>query len=307
MAMFMNEKFKLTSADCATFLGLPLIGGNIEVHQVARLGSENSGAVMFVSSFNEMYVDELNKAPGNFVIAHHRYSGLLQLPHVISNNPRLDFCRLSKKFFPKTRSPGIEESAVIGENVSLGKGVYIGHNVVVEDNVKIGDYTIVMHNVIVSTNTEIGTHCLIKSGTVIGQRGFGFERDEEGIPIEFTHYGKVTIGNHVEIGALNTVVAGALSDTIIEDHVKTDDHVHIAHNVVIGRGSFITACAEISGSVRIGKQVWLGPNCSVIDKITLGDQVFVGIGAVVTKSFSERAVIAGYPAKILKMSDAESK
>ena len=147
MVMSMNGKNKLTSADCASFLDLPLIGDRIEVNQVARLGFKSHGAVMFVSTFNEMYVNELNKSPDNFVIAHQRYSGLLQLPHVISKNPRLDFCRLSKRFFSKKRSPGIEKSAAIGENVSLGKGVYIGHNVVVEDNAKIGNYTIVMHNV----------------------------------------------------------------------------------------------------------------------------------------------------------------
>jgi UDP-3-O-[3-hydroxymyristoyl] glucosamine N-acyltransferase LpxD len=306
MVIFMNEKNNLTSIDCAAFLGLTLIGESIKVHQVAKLGFKGCGAVIFVSTFDEVYVDDLNKAVGNFVIAHQRYSGLLKLPHVISDNPRLDFCRLSKRFFPKTISYGIEKSTVIGDNVLLGHSVYLGHNVIIENNVKIGDYTTIMHNVVISEGSEIGTHCVIKSGSVIGQKGFGFVRDEEGIPIEFTHYGKVIIGNHVEIGALNTVVTGALSDTIIEDYVKTDDHVHIAHNVVIGRGSFITACAEISGSVRIGKQVWLGPNCSVIDSVTLGDQVFVGIGAVVTKSFSEGAVIAGNPGKKLMVSKVES-
>jgi len=303
----MNEQSAITSADCAAFLGLPLIGDSIKVNQVAGLGFRGRGAVIFVSTFDHEYVEDLNKSADNFVIAHHRYDGLLKLPHVISNNPRLDFCRLSKKFFPKARSPKIESTAIIGRNVLLGKSVYIGHKVIIEENAKIGDYTTVMHNVVVSAYSEIGNHCVIKSGTVIGQKGFGFERDEEDIPIEFTHYGKVIIGNYVEIGALNTVVAGALSDTIIEDYVKTDDHVHIAHNVVIGRGSFITACAEISGSVRIGKRAWIGPNSSVIDKVTLGDQVFVGIGTVVTKSFPELSVIAGSPAKILKISEIESK
>ena len=47
------------------------------------------------------------------------------------------------------------------------------------------------------------------------------------------HYGSVIIGNRVEIGALNTIVAGALINTTIGDDVKTDDHVHIAHNVSI--------------------------------------------------------------------------
>ena len=88
---------------------------------------------------------------------------------------------------------------------------------------------------------------------MIGQRGFGFEREIDGKPVSFPHFGSVVIGDYVEIGALNTVVAGALSDTIIGDFVKTDDHVHIAHNVSIGDKTFITACSEISGSVSIGQ------------------------------------------------------
>ena len=40
---------------------------------------------------------------------------------------------------------------------------------------------------------------------------------------------------------------GTIDDTFIEDNVKTDDHVHIGHNVQVGKGCLITACAEISG------------------------------------------------------------
>ena len=297
----MGKRHFITSADCADFLGLQLVGGCIKLNQVARLGFSGQGAIIYASSFEDRHVQYLNNAGGNFVIADYRYRGLLTSPHVLSSNPRLDFCRLTKHFFPKERPPRVESTAIIGRNVSLGENVYIGHNVIVEDNVSIGDYTILMHNVVVSEGSEIGNHCVVKSGSVIGQKGFGFERDQNGIPVEFTHYGKVCIGNHVEIGALNTVVAGALSDTVIEDYVKMDDHVHIAHNVVVGRGSLVAACAEVSGSVQIGRQVWLGPNCSVIDNVALGDEVFVGIGAVVTKSFLERTVVAGNPARKLNV------
>lgn len=297
----MNGIKKLTSSDCAQYLGLPLIGGSVEIKKVAGIGADGSGILKFVSVFDEKIVAKLNQYPQNFVIAHDLYKGLLLGPHVISKNPRLDFCRLTKHFFPNVRNPAIERSAIIGDKVSLGEGVYIGHNVVIEDNVIIGDHTSILHNVVISSGSEIGSNCLIKSGAVIGQKGFGFERDESGIPVEFTHYGRVIIGSNVEIGALTTVVAGALSDTILDDYVKVDDHVHIAHNVVIGWGSMITACAEISGSVQIGKQAWLGPNCSIIDKAVLGDDAFVGIGAVVIKSFPEKSVIVGNPGKLLRV------
>jgi acetyltransferase-like isoleucine patch superfamily enzyme len=106
--------------------------------------------------------------------------------------------------------------------------------------------------------------------------------------------------NPIELEWKHLKKAGVLSNTVINDYVKTDDHVHIAHNVEVNWGCFITACSEISGSVRIGEQSWLGPNCSVIDKVTIGAKAFIGIGAVVTKDVSSSVVLAGNPGKIVR-------
>ena len=145
----------------------------------------------------------------------------------------------------------------------------IGEYSVIGNNVVIGDGTEIRHHVVIGANTVIGKDCLIKSNTVIGEEGFGFERDKQGLPTRIPHLGRVIIGHSVELGALNTVMKGTIDDTIIEDHVKTDDHVHIGHNVRIGRGCLITACSEISGSVEIGEMTWLGPNCSVMNGISI--------------------------------------
>ena len=101
--------------------------------------------------------------------------------------------------------------------------------------------------------------------------------------LRFIHLGGVKIGNEVEIGALNSIARGTLNDTIIENGVKTDNLVHIAHNCYIGCNSLITACVELSGGVIVGKNVWIGPNSSVLEKIKIGDNAFIGIGSVVTK------------------------
>ena len=94
---------------------------------------------------------------------------------------------------------------------------------------------------------------------VIGQRGFGFERETDGKPVSFPHFGSVVIGDYVEI---EPQYGGRwrAKRHYTGDFVKTDDHVHIAHNVFIGdKKTFITACSEISGSVSIGQQVCQGP------------------------------------------------
>ncbi len=295
----------ITAKDCAQFLGYDLIGNNIEIVKVAALSEMTPGTLKFAAKYSEDIVNLINSSGGCFVIAHIDYAGKIKVTHVLSKNPRLDFCILANKFFPNTRLVGIEKTAIVASDATVGENVYIGHNTIIESGVKIGANTIILHNVVISKNCQIGSNCIIKSGTVIGQKGFGFERDACGVPIPFPHYGAVVIGDYVEIGALCTVVAGALENTIIEDFVKIDDHVHIAHNVRIGRGTMITACSEVSGSVYVGDQCWLGPNSSIIDKAKIGSKAFIGIGSVVTKDVPESAVVAGNPAKILRIKKDE--
>ena len=52
------------------------------------------------------------------------------------------------------------------------------------------------------------------------------------------------IGDNVEIGV--KPLLRTLSDTVIQDHVKTDNLVHIAHNCSVGASCLIAACAELS-------------------------------------------------------------
>jgi UDP-3-O-[3-hydroxymyristoyl] glucosamine N-acyltransferase len=167
--------------------------------------------------------------------------------------------------------------------------------------VEIGDRTRIFANVVVEANVRIGNDCVIKSGTVIGQDGFGIVKDEDGNNFRVPHVGGVIIHDGVEIGALNTICSGTIEPTVVEQYVKTDDHVHIAHNVRVGANSILTACAEISGSVVIGPRSGLGPNCSIMNNISLGSDVFVGLGSVVTKSLPAGAVAAGSPARILRI------
>ncbi|MBD0832983.1 sugar O-acetyltransferase [Aestuariibaculum sediminum] len=57
---------------------------------------------------------------------------------------------------------------------------------------------------------------------------------------------------------------------------------------------------ELAKPISIGDNVWIGGNSTICPGVTLGNNVVVGAGAVVTKSFPSDVVIAGNPAKIIK-------
>ena len=65
----------------------------------------------------------------------------------------------------------------------------------------------------------------------------------------------------------------------------------------------MVACAEISGSVRVGRSAWIGPSASVLNGVEIGTGAQVSIGTVVTPSIPEWSVVLGNPARIIGSRD----
>jgi maltose O-acetyltransferase len=64
---------------------------------------------------------------------------------------------------------------------------------------------------------------------------------------------------------------------------------------------------EFGKPISIGDNVWIGGSCVVVPGVTLGDNVVVAAGAVVTKSFPDNVVVGGNPARILKTIEEENE
>lgn len=60
-----------------------------------------------------------------------------------------------------------------------------------------------------------------------------------------------------------------------------------------------------AGPITIGKRCWIGVGAIILPGVQLGDDVIVGAGAVVTKSFPSGSVIAGVPAKVISVNDSK--
>lgn len=288
--------------EISSFLGKKIKGKECIINTYSSLSNIKPNSVVFAKKYDERYVSLLNSCENLLAIVTSEYDKEeLLCAYIISENPRLDYMKVVQKFFCEENSlVGIHSSAIIEEGATIGRNVAIGAGCYIGENVTIGDNTKILPNVVIMGEVTIGKECYVKSGVVIGQSGFGFEKDENGIPMHFPHLGKVVIGDYVYIGANTAIDRGTLESTIIGNHVKIDNLVHIAHNVVIGDYSYIIACTILGGGVRIGKNCWIAPNVSIKQQLCIGDNVLVGLGAVVLKDVDENTVVVGNPAKALK-------
>ncbi len=186
---------------------------------------------------------------------------------------------------------------IIGDNCSVGEGSKLMGNVVLYDNVEIGNNTLIHSNVVCYYNTKIGNECIIHGGAVIGSDGFGFIENKDGSYTKIPQLGNVVIGNSVEIGANTTIDRAVVGSTIIEDGVKIDNLVQIAHNVHIGENSAMAAQVGISGSTKIGKRNRLAGQVGIAGHLEITDDVTIEAKSGVPKSILESGVYFGAPPK----------
>lgn len=283
-------KKTIRASELAMELNLELLGRDVSISEVATLRAVSSGSLTF--STGTLDVGELSDC---VIIMPSGSEGAKQyMAHLVSDNPRLDFIRALDFLMHNIGFAIYLEEPVVHPTVRIGR------NVVIENGCVVGEGAVIEHNVVLHAGTRVGINTRIRSCASIGGDGFGFERLADGTPLRFPHLGGVLIGSNVEIGALNSIARGTLGDTVISDFVKTDNLVHIAHNCHVGKGVFITACAELSGGVRIGENSWIGPNSSFMQKTEVGDNALIGLGAVVTKNVPSFAVYAGNPARKIR-------
>lgn len=214
-------------------------------------------------------------------------------------SPKAAFFGLLNHFFSQKTQPSIAASSVI-ETSAIGRNVGIGHNCFIGANVEIGDDVVIEHNVTISCKVKIGCNTIIHSGVVIGTDGFGYFDNEDGLHEKVEHFGGVSIGDNVEIGANTCIDRGTLDDTYIGNNVKIDNLCHIAHNVTIEENSMVIALSMLGGSSTLKKNVYIAPGVMVMNQVTIGERSLAGMGAVVIKDVQNNKVVIGVPAKELR-------
>lgn len=192
--------------------------------------------------------------------------------------------------------PAIGQFTYISPKVKLGKNVRIGHNCTLDGEITIGDDTVIWNNVVIVNQVTIGRRCDIHSGAVIGHDGFAYTEDETHRKTMVKHFGGVSIGDDVLIGENVCVSRGTIDDTVLESGVKIDALGHIAHNCWFERDAAMAVPCSVSGSVHIGRNGYLAGNI-IRNQCTIGENAFVGLGAVVVKDVEANQTVVGNPAR----------
>lgn len=307
---------QFTAQQLSVLLNGKVVGDpNITVSEAAKIEEAKEGQLSFIA--NPKYASHLYTTEASILIVNEDLEierevkpTLIRVPNAYSA-----FTILLEKYQSAMQlKEGIEtpsyvaESATIGEKVYIGAFAYIGKNaqigksvqvhphVYVGDNAVIGDNTILYSGAKVYHDCEVGANCIIHSNAVIGADGFGFAPQEDGSYRKIPQLGKVVMKDHVEVGANTTIDRATMGTTIIEEGVKLDNLVQIAHNVVVGAHTIIASQTGISGSTKIGKHCVLAGQVGIIGHLQIADHTIIGAQSGVSNSVTEpNTTVLGSP------------
>jgi len=261
------------------------------VDTVAPLSQAGPRSVTFLA--NPKYAAQLAQTSAGAVILDSQSAATSPVPVLIASNPHATYARVATLLHPEPPlQPGVHPAAFVAagaivdpsaqicaqayvaEGANIGARCLIGPGVVIERGAVIGEDSRIVARAFVGHHVVFGRRCIVQPGAVIGGDGFGYA-PEKGAWIKVPQIGGVNVGDDVEIGANTTIDRGALGDTVIEEGVKLDNLIMIAHNVRIGAHSALAACTAIAGSSVLGKRCILGGKAGLTGHITLCDDVVV--------------------------------
>jgi len=302
---------KITLQEIAQLLGGTVDGqADIVISDIRPIEEAGDGDITFVA--NKKYFKQLKTTSASAILAAPGTKAAGK-NLVLVSDPYVAFGKLLAFFYPLVHGhQGVHKDAFIEEGafvspeaavfprvfVSAGarveKGAVLYPGVFIGRSAVVGEDAVLYANVSVYQNCIIGKRVVLHSGVVVGSDGFGFAAPGSG-NYKIPQVGFVQIDDDVEIGASTTIDRGTLGKTWIQRNVKIDNLVQIAHNVVIGENSVITAQVGISGSTKLGKSVIIGGQTGITGHLKIGDQVMIAAGSGIHKDIESGQIVAGAP------------
>lgn len=187
---------------------------------------------------------------------------------------------LRRKFYPLL----FKQS---GKGLIIGRNVVLRHprNIVLGDSVTIDDYCVLdgrgsaANGIVLEDNVILNRNCLVlaKAGAIrLGQR------TSIGSNSVIVSMDGVELGKCVLVAGGCYISAGAY-------------HIDDLATPIMDQGTYS------KGPITIHDNVWIGTGATILDGMTVGTGVVIGAGAVITKNIPDNAIVAGVPAKVLRM------
>lgn len=117
------------------------------------------------------------------------------------------------------------------------------------------------------------------------------------------------IGKNVTINNGTVVMAGVIinSDASIGSHCIINTKSSVGHDVIVNDFSSIAPGVSIGGETIIGTCTAISIGCSILERITIGDNCVIGAGSVVNKNIDNNILAFGIPARKIKSRDHKEK
>ncbi len=213
----------------------------------------------------------------------------------------------------------IHAGAVIGSGVTLGANVVIHAGTVVGDDCRIADNVVLGKPVFLSkastakrgelpplnlgAGSTVGAGTVVCAGTVVGPNCL--------LGDQVSVRERCTLGERVVVGRGTCVE----NDTSIGHRTKIQSNAYITAYMTIEDDVFIAPCVMTTndnfmgrterrfdqiGGATIRRGARVGGGCVLLPNIEIGEEAFIGAGAVVTKDAPAGKVLVGTPARVLR-------
>jgi lipopolysaccharide O-acetyltransferase len=119
---------------------------------------------------------------------------------------------------------------------------------------------------------------------------------------------RVKFSNGVHITAINQIIIG--NDVLFGSHVYISDHNHGGYSGDLHTPPTVPPADRVlhsNGKVVIEANVWIGDNVNIVGPVTIGYGAVIAANSVVRKDVPSNTIVAGAPARLLKMFNASNQ
>ena len=204
-------------------------------------------------------------------------------------------------------SAEIHPSAIVYPGTVLGAGVKVLENAVVGKQPTLSPRSTAgrepLAPAVIGAGTIVSTGAIVFAGTTVGDRVIlgdqSCVRERVQIGDDVVVGRGSLIENDTTIGAMTKIQA----DAYITAYSTLEEHVFIAPCVVTTNDNWMGRTEKRFGNIKgptIRRGARIGGGAILCPGVEIGEEAFVGAGAVVTKDVPPRVVVVGSPARVLR-------